>query len=561
MSKKVLNLAIFGLLSLTAFAQTIVSTSPEDRKVILEEFTGINCQFCPDGHAIAQAIQDNNPGDVFLINIHAGGFANPGAGQPDFRTPFGSAIDNQASVAGYPAGTVNRQVFPGQGQNAGGTAMSRSQWASAANATLSEGSYVNVGVEAEIDVQTNELTVHVEAFYTGDSPEPVNKLNVALLQNNTLGPQAGGGAGNEYVHMHRLVWLITGQWGEDINTTTTGSFIDRTYTYTIPADYNDIPVELADLELVAFISETTQDIPSGSGTFPTYTNLANADDASLKAIADIIDQCEETVTPVVDIQNLGQNTLTTLDITYSVNGGTPEVYTWNGNLTSLQSETVELPEISYTMQATNTVEVTIPNDDLNSNNEISTTFEQADEGTGNLILEVNTDNWGSEVRWQLLDSDDNILYNGGPYGNNQTYIIEMEVEAGCYTFNLVDTYGDGGGPVSLTDIEGTVLFNTNGNYGSGVAANFGSDGVLGTTDNAFATIALYPNPASNQVTIANAEGASVAIYNVMGQLVYQTEGISNQETLEISSFQTGAYFVRLTVDGQSTTKRLLVSNR
>jgi hypothetical protein len=42
MSKKVLNLAIFGLLSLTAYAQTIVSTSPEDRKVILEEFTGIN---------------------------------------------------------------------------------------------------------------------------------------------------------------------------------------------------------------------------------------------------------------------------------------------------------------------------------------------------------------------------------------------------------------------------------------------------------------------------------------------------------------------------------------
>jgi hypothetical protein len=561
MRKQLLTIASIGLLSLTTFAQTIVSTSPENRKVILEEFTGINCVFCPQGHAIAQAIQDANPGNVFLINIHTGGFANPGTGQPDYRTPFGSAIAAQSNLAGYPAGTVNRQVFPGQGQNPGSTAMSRSQWTSASNATLAQGSYVNVGVEAEVDVQTNEITVHVEAFYTGDSPEPVNKLNVALLQNNTLGPQVGGNAGNEYVHMHRLVWMLTGQWGDDVTTTTTGSFVDRTYTYTIPADYNGIPVELADLEVVAFLTETTQNIPSGSGAFPTYVNLANANDASLRDVRDIIDQCEETITPVVEIQNLGQNTLTTLDITYSVNGGTPEVYTWNGNLTALQYETIELPEIAYSMQATNTLSISLPNDDVNSNNNGTTTFDQAVEGTGNLILEVNTDGWGSEVRWQLLDSDDNILYNGGPYGNNQTITIEMEVAAGCYTFNLVDTYGDGGGPVSLTDIEGTVLFSTNGNYGTGVAANFGSDGVLGTADIPLTAVALYPNPASSQVTIANAEGASVAIYNVMGQLVYQTAGISNQETLEISSLQAGAYFVKLTVDGTSTTKRLLVSNR
>lgn len=560
MKKQFLTICL-GLLSLSAFAQTIVSTSPENRKVILEEFTGINCQFCPQGHAIAQAIQDNNPGNVFLINIHSGAFANPSGNQPDFRTPFGAAIDSQSNLAGYPAGTVNRQVFPNQGQNPGSTAMSRNQWTSAANATLAEGSYVNVGVEAEVDVQTNEITVHVEAYYTGDSPEPVNKLNVALLQNNTLGPQSGGNAGNEYVHMHRLVWLLTGQWGVDINTTTTGSFIDETFTYTIPADYNDVAVELADLEVVAFITETTQDIPSGSGAFPTYVNLPNANDAALRGVNEIIDQCEETISPVVEIQNLGQNTLTTLDITYSINGGTPEVYTWNGNLTALQYETIELPEISYAIQASNTLDISIPSDDLNSNNELTATFEQAVEGTGQLTLEINTDNWGSEVRWQLLDSDDNILYNGGPYGNNQTYTVEMEVEAGCYTFNLVDTYGDGGGPVSLTDYEDTILYTTNGNYGSGEAANFGSDGVLGNTDNILTVVALYPNPANNSLTVANAEGASVAIYNVMGQLVYQTEGISSQELLNISSFQTGAYFVKLTVNGQSITKKLMVNNR
>ena len=188
MNNRITTLFIFGLLAFSGLAQTIVSTAPEDKKVILEEFTGIHCVFCPQGHAIAQAIQDNNPGEVFLINIHVGSFAVPGAGEPDFRTPFGSAIANQSGLIGYPAGTVNRRNFPGLEQgSAGTTAMSRGSWTNASNQILAAPSYVNVAVEADINVQTNELTVHVEGYYTGDSPQGTNLLNVALLQNNTKG--------------------------------------------------------------------------------------------------------------------------------------------------------------------------------------------------------------------------------------------------------------------------------------------------------------------------------------------------------------------------------------
>ena len=202
MLKKLLSCLVFSLFALTAFAQTIVSTTPENKKAILEEFTGINCVFCPDGHAIAQSIKDANPDDVFLINIHTGGFANPGAGQPDFRTPFGAAIAGQSGLVGYPAGTVNRHVFPGQSQsgNPNDTAMNRGNWTSAANTIMGEASYLNMGVEATVNVATREMSIDVEAYYTADSPEATNKLNVALLQNNTLGPQTGGGQGNNYSH-------------------------------------------------------------------------------------------------------------------------------------------------------------------------------------------------------------------------------------------------------------------------------------------------------------------------------------------------------------------------
>ena len=106
----------FALLAYSSFliGQTIVSTTPENKKAILEEFTGISCVFCPDGHAIANAIKNSNPEDVFLINIHQGGFAVPSGSQPDFRTPFGDAIANQSGLIGYPAGTVNRHIIPVQ---------------------------------------------------------------------------------------------------------------------------------------------------------------------------------------------------------------------------------------------------------------------------------------------------------------------------------------------------------------------------------------------------------------------------------------------------------------
>ena len=67
--KKIL-LSIFALTTLVVTAQN-VSTTPENRNVVLEEFTGIHCGYCPDGHLLAQQLHDNNPGDIVLINIHS----------------------------------------------------------------------------------------------------------------------------------------------------------------------------------------------------------------------------------------------------------------------------------------------------------------------------------------------------------------------------------------------------------------------------------------------------------------------------------------------------------
>ena len=68
--KKLLLILLCLIFTLNfGYSQNLVSTTPENRNIILEEFTGIYNVWCPDGHLIAQQLHDANPGDVVLIFI------------------------------------------------------------------------------------------------------------------------------------------------------------------------------------------------------------------------------------------------------------------------------------------------------------------------------------------------------------------------------------------------------------------------------------------------------------------------------------------------------------
>ncbi len=549
------GLFIFGL---TAYSQTIVSTAPQNKKVVLEEFTGIHCVYCPQGHAIAQGMKNADPNNVFLINVHVGGYATPGAGEPDFRTPYGSAIAGQSNLAGYPAGTVNRSVFAALSQNAGGTAMSRGNWSNAGNQIKLQSSYVNVAVESSIDVQTNILTVHVEGYYTGSSPVATNKLNVALLQNNTKGPQTGGNSGNDYNHQHRLVHMITGQWGEDITTTTMGTFVDKTYTYSIPSSYNGIPVDIAELEVVAFVAETQQKIISGNGSEPTFTGIVG-NDVNLKSISSIPSQCKNNIGPKIKIQNISQGPLTSLNITYDINSGTPQVYNWTGNLGVMKSEEIQLPAINYAVLATNIVNVNLPSDSNVANNTINTTFSKSAETTNTLTLYLQTDQYGDECTWNIKNSSGIIVQSGGPYANYATLNIPISLTTSdCYTFNLLDSYGDGGGAVSLIDSNSTTVYSTNGAYGSGESRNFATLGFLNVKANELSGLTIYPNPTNGILNVYSPTVVDISISDVTGKIVFNQKNLSNDNVLDLSHLNSGIYFAKIKSETAEKNEKIII---
>ena len=51
-----------------------VPTTLQKKNILLEEFTGISCGNCPQGHKVANALNIPQPESTFVIAVHAGSF-------------------------------------------------------------------------------------------------------------------------------------------------------------------------------------------------------------------------------------------------------------------------------------------------------------------------------------------------------------------------------------------------------------------------------------------------------------------------------------------------------
>lgn len=249
----------------------LASTSVQKKVAVLEDFTGVRCGYCPDGHTIAATLLSNNPGKFIVMAVNAGSYAAPQAGWANFTTPYGQSLVSQSAVTGYPAGTMNRHQFSGGQYNIqnNGLAMGRSGWTAAANTIMAENAPVNIGAKSTYDAASKKLTIKVDLYYT-EAETVQNNINIALLQSGIVAKQSGGG--DNYVHNHVLRDLITGQWGDPIPSekTAKGSKYTKTFTYTVPADFNGavIPpgggaVDIAKCDIVVFVTRDKVEILNG----------------------------------------------------------------------------------------------------------------------------------------------------------------------------------------------------------------------------------------------------------------------------------------------------------
>jgi len=92
-----------------------------------------------------------------------------------------------------------------------------------------------------------------------------------------------------------------------------------------------------------------------------------------------------------------------------------------------------------------------------------------------LTIRVTLDDYGSETKWVLKNSFNQVVKRGGPYENFQAGTIEEEilcVPEGCYKLILRDTYGDGmccnygEGELEVFDANGDLVAYSDGYFGT-----------------------------------------------------------------------------------------------
>ncbi len=242
------------------------------KRVLVEQFTGTWCVWCPDGSVQVSEIERQYPNAV-LVAIHAGG-------NDAMIVPEGQAIAD-AYRPSYPMAMVDRFRFEGQGFVP--MARTRNAWLHAAAERLEHHTPVELSIRHDFDPATRaiEATVHVDFVdyaYPGDM-----RLHFMVVEDRVTGEgrgydQANAFSNNQsfpdhlyftepnpipgYVHRHvlrALPWGVEGKADAIPVNPAPGQAFTQTLAYVLPDEYNH-----REISLVAFMAYHDQDELSGN---------------------------------------------------------------------------------------------------------------------------------------------------------------------------------------------------------------------------------------------------------------------------------------------------------
>jgi lysyl endopeptidase len=279
----------------------------------------------------------------------------------------------------------------------------------------------------------------------------------------------------------------------------------------------------------------------------------------------------------VNIRNVGAQTMNSVDIVYSVNGGTAQTYNWSGSLDYLAQDTVQLPPIAFTGQASNDLVVSTSNpngnpDECTSNDQVTLAVPEAMHTPNTVKLILRTDSNPGQTTWQVTDAMGNVMYSGGPYSSSGQMIQEtFEIaDEACYTFTVFDSGGDGiaspGFYMLYYGSNTTISQGTDFGYQDQV--DFNTADPVGIGEQAAKTgVTVYPNPVLDKATIVvtldKASNVSYSIYSVSGQKMAESSAASMDAgqhglVVDASNWQSGLYLYQVRVGEQTFTGKITV---
>ena len=559
-----------------------VSTEPSLKNMLIEEFTGRDCHACPEGHKLANKLMRENPGRLFLINIHE---ALAPDSYPNFKTQDGKTLTNTIGIGYVPSGLVNRE--PGD--------MSIGWWEGNIYELSDDVAVCNIAGNVIVDEVTRNAKITVEIFYTSDSDFNLNYLTIAMTQDSVWGWQSNGEINPEqyvdgnYCHMHILRDIITPTWGETISPTKAGTLIRKTYNYEIPkiiGDPNGVKVNLDHLHFIAFVSDNTDyGISYPIQNVAQLPYLLGTQEAVFPYI-DKIEQRNESVcsnnkTFTLNMMNRGLDKLTSIKMLMEIDNGDTFEYEWNGSIASYETGKIEFDmevpigehKIDFKIIEANGVTFSSSKSLISTNDDLDMLSLKGK--TDEITIEIMQDRNGHETTWQLLDDNDNIVASGGPYeyyfgqvSATELHTVTVDVSAEqCLKFVINDMVGNGiccdvgDGYYRIIDGYGNIVIDGDGNFGYQASHNlYSREGNAVQEMKSEESYNIYPNPAKETLTIEGKSIKQIVIYNTTGQIVKKIDCNEEVININIEAFTAGIYLLNITDEkGHIVTKKISIT--
>ena len=233
----------------TTYVETPVAA--ETKNVVIEEFTGVQCTNCPDGHAIIATLKGTTyPGRICALALHPMtplGYPMQGISVTDLEDAQSNTLYGDYQGPFLPCGMIDRQLFSGQPV----IPVDKTTWITYTGQEIALTTPVNVLLSKTFDASNNSLTITVELHYT-QAVTQLNNLTVALTESNIITAQKNGTLIDTfYVHNDVLRSIITNTEGDNLtDSLQAGRVIRKIYKTVLNAAWKP-----ANMNIIAFVRE------------------------------------------------------------------------------------------------------------------------------------------------------------------------------------------------------------------------------------------------------------------------------------------------------------------
>jgi hypothetical protein len=260
-----------------------ISSSAPAKKVLVEQYTGTGCGWCPDGYTTLSSIVSANT-NVVAASIHD---------NDNMSTTEGNNLISDFASS-FPSATIDHHYFSDNGE----MSIERANWNTYINQRLAMKVPATVSVTKTF-TNTNQFDATVSTEFFGDVKGDY-RLNLYIKENNVYGPiadsadnqwnqhnglynissspyyQYGNLIGSEYVmsslsykHQYVINTIADGAYGTagiiPVNGSTNGQTYSKTYSYTLPtASAGEFRYNADNIYLIGVLSEYNADTKSRS---------------------------------------------------------------------------------------------------------------------------------------------------------------------------------------------------------------------------------------------------------------------------------------------------------